>query len=230
MFYKFETMIISVHLPKTAGTSFKKALKDYFGEGCMDDYSDNIYSLDFAEHISKAVHDSREILDKDFSNLKCIHGHFLPLKYKALSEKMDLKFITWMRDPVERLLSQYYYWKNSVPGQFDTHHRKFLEEDWSVEKLCLHPKYKNMYSHYLYAFPVEKFEFIGITEFYEQDLQWLAQRYLDDYLPHYTENMTARDIKKTNIDSGLLKAIREFHKEDFDLYRKALQMRQSRMG
>lgn len=223
-------MIISLHLPKTAGTSFKTALQEHFGERYAEDYGDNIYSLDFDEHISNAIRDSRAILKMDYSNKKCIHGHFLPLKYKLLSEKMDLKFITWMRDLVERLLSQYYYWKSTEPDQSAIHHKNFLEENWSIEKLCLDPKYRNMYAHYLSGFPLEEFEYIGITEFYEQDLQWFAKEYLGKSLPNYHENMTPRDLDKTNIDKGLVKAIREFHKEDFDLYRKALEMRQIRMS
>jgi hypothetical protein len=38
-------MIISVHIPKTAGTSFGLALKDKFGERLKPKYGDRLFNM-----------------------------------------------------------------------------------------------------------------------------------------------------------------------------------------
>ena len=38
----------------------------------------------------------------------CIHGHFLPLSYRHLARRADVRFVTWLREPIDRLLSHYH--------------------------------------------------------------------------------------------------------------------------
>ena len=42
-----------------------------------------------------------------------------------------------------------------------------MEKGWSLERFCLGPEVRNIYSQFLYGFLLEYFSFIGTTEFYE---------------------------------------------------------------
>lgn len=75
-------MFISVHLPKTAGTSFIKSLKAQFGNGLRIDNNDLPVNTKPYERNKAALKESVRIAEH-WKNIdvKCIHGHFLPLKY-----------------------------------------------------------------------------------------------------------------------------------------------------
>lgn len=223
-------MIISVHIPKTAGTSFAKALEAHFGSGLLQDYADlptntpqyerNRAALLASVHNAESAHST---------GVACIHGHFLPLKYLLLSVKKDLRFITWMRDPVERVLSHFYYLKSFYdPPTAPDLHRKMIEEDWSVERFCLSPELRNLYGQFLWGFPLEYFDFIGITEFYNEDLSYFSRQYLNTDLEPHRENLGKNEGGSYQIEASFRAKLEQFHAYDFELYRTALVMRQKR--
>ncbi len=73
-----------------------------------------------------------------------------------------------MRNPVERALPHYYFGRRSFdPDNAPPLHRKMMEKGWSLERFCLGPEVRNIYSQFLYGFLLEYFSFIGTTEFYE---------------------------------------------------------------
>ena len=71
-------MIISLHLPKTAGLSFAASLQHHFGHPAyQNDYNDwpiNTPVLQRNFHALKYYFINQQ---KDFSGTACIHGHFL---------------------------------------------------------------------------------------------------------------------------------------------------------
>lgn len=225
-------MIISVHIPKTAGTSFAKALEAHFGSGLLQDYADLPTNTPQYERNRAALLASVQNAESDdLAGVECIHGHFLPLKYLLLSLKKDLRFITWMRDPVERVLSHFYYLKSFYdPSTAPDLHRKIIEEDWSVERFCLSIELKNLYSQFLWGFPLEYFDFIGITEFYDEDLSYFSRQYLNTDLESHRVNVGKSKGEKYQIESSFREELEQFHAHDMELYRTALMMRQKRLS
>lgn len=225
-------MIISVHVPKTAGTSFVKSLEAHFGLGLLKDYADlptntpqyerNRAALLACVHYAESVH---------ATGVACIHGHFLPLKYLLLSVKKDLRFITWMRNPVERVLSHFYYLKSFYdPATAPPLHRKMVEEEWSIERFCLSPELKNLFGQFLWGFPLEYFDFIGITEFYDEDLAYFSEQYLHTDLEPQRENVGKKEGGTYQIEAGFRAQLEQFHAYDLELYKTALLMRQKRLS
>jgi hypothetical protein len=162
-------------------------------------------------------------------NYKCVHGHFLPIKYLLLSEKKEVRFITWMRNPVERMLSQYHYWKRSYdPKRSAPHHKKFIEENWSLERFCLGPEFRNIYTQYLWGFPLQNFEFIGIVEHYQEDFIFFSRNFLKTSLPSFQINASGAIGSKYTIEDNLRKKIETYHKKDMNLYQDCLLVRKKR--
>ena len=225
-------MIISVHIPKTAGTSFAKNLEAYFRAGLLKDYDDLPTNTPQYERNRAALLASVHNAETDqLTGVACIHGHFLPLKYLLLSVKKDLRFITWMRNPVERVLSHYHYLKSFYdPATAPTLHRKMIEEEWSVERFCLAPELQNLYGQFLWGFPLEYFDFIGITEYYDEDLAYFSGQYLNTNLEPHRENMGKNEGGSYQIEASFREKLEQFHAYDFELYRAALFMRKKRLS
>lgn len=223
-------MLVSVHLPKTAGTSFGKSLEDYFGDRLYRDYSDfPLNTSPFKRKISATLKGLKGI-GSPFGNIECIHGHFLPIKYRLLRMRQLVHFITWIRDPVERLASHYHFWKRSYdPRTSPALHRQVVEEDWSFERFYRSPQLRNVYTQFLWGFPLSNFEFIGITEQYDEDFRFFVESFLGTSLPAYRMNTnTTREDRRYVTDGQFRAEIEELHQKDMILYRHALKLRQLR--
>lgn len=223
--------IISVHLPKTAGTSLAASLADHFGDGFRRDYDDKAISKPIARRCQEALTAALDIADRGLHGVDCVHGHFLPLKYLLLDTRCNLTFVTWMREPVARLISHYHYWQASYdPATAASHHRQVIEQGWSLEQFCLSEQFRNIYTQYLWGFPLENFAFIGISEHYAEDLRQFSRRYLGTELEARRENTTVSSHPRDALEPDLLERVCRFHAADIDLYQRALQLRKTRLA
>ena len=224
------SIFISLHLPKTAGSSFRTALEQTFAHRLLKDYQGSGISLPQHKRHQKVLQQAQTIAKNGLQNIECVHGHFLPFKYLCLDDTTPLTFITWMREPVARAISHYYYWQRSYNSKTSApHHKKVIEEQWSLEKFCLSPEFQNIYCQYLWAFPIEYFSFIGITEHYEKDIKYFSDNFLRKALPVLKVN-TRAVTEDAPLSKEALKKIQLFHQKDITLYQKALELRQIRLN
>ena len=229
-----EKMIISVHMPKSGGASFRYLLENHFKEGYLQDHDYPIHDSPEKRHRKvkrkRLLNRVSDKLFNKFGTIECIHGHFLACKYEDFYPSDEHKFVTWFRDPVERLASHYYYWKEYHDKmEVQPLLKKFLKEDWTLADFAFSEEVRNIYSLFLWNFPVERFDFIGVTEFYEQDLTFFAENYLgvtDVDIPK--KNVNKKSVDKRIKDPGLIREIKEFHAKDYELYNYALNKRSER--
>lgn len=225
-------LLVSVHLPKTAGTSFASSLADHFGERLYRDYGDAPLNTVAWKRAGWAAIASLRTVAVPPAGIDCVHGHFLPLKYRLLGLRRPVRFVTWMRDPVERLASHYAFWKQSYdPRTSRPLHRQVVEEGWSFERFCRSPRLRNVYAKFLWGIPLARFDFVGITEHYDEDFRFFADRFLQAPVPAYRERMNAerRDVPYVT-DARLRAEIEALHRHDMRLYRAALARRRLRTG
>ncbi|WP_417604583.1 hypothetical protein [Oceanimonas baumannii] len=218
--------LISLHLPKTAGSSFRTTLEDVFAERLLSDYGDKSISKPPLQRHKEVLISAQSVAEQGTDEFDCIHGHFLPLKYLLLADCEPCCFITWMRHPVERLISHYHYWQQSYHPEFAApHHKRVIEEGWSLEQFCLSEQFRNIYAQYLWGFPLENFTFVGITEHYNEDLDYFARHLLKQPLNKHRVNVTARSDARERLPPDIQRAVERFHAADMQLYERALQMR-----
>ncbi len=101
-------MIISLHTPKTGGNSFRNVLQFHFGDRLFLDYGDFPINKNLQCRTADAIEKGKEIELRKLEirqRFQCIHGHFLARKYAAFMGNEHVKFVTWLRDPLERLAS-----------------------------------------------------------------------------------------------------------------------------
>ena len=226
-------MLISVHLPKTAGTSFEQALRSHFGEGLTLDYADKPLHHSRLHNRYTALRHAlqRATATGDRPPVTCIHGHFLPLGYRWMGAAGAPIFVTWLRDPLQRLASHYHYWRReAAPPATDTLHRQVLDEDWSFERFALAPALRNLYQRFLWGFPLSHFAFVGISEHYADDLEAFGRQVLGTALPvaQARRNPDLGDMTYPT-EEALRKRIEAWHAADYRLYREALALRELRL-
>ena len=107
--------------------------------------------------------------------------------------------------------------------------QKFIEENWSLERFCLGPEFRNIYTQYLWGFPLQNFEFVGIVEKYQEDFAYFSREYLHTNIPLFQVNTAGAVGNKHTIDSDLRKKIELHHKEDIEIYQEFLKIRKTRL-
>ena len=170
--------IVFVHQGKSGGASFVKSLHDVFGSEHM--YRD----LDQKKTWGKQrwIRFVEQRLEKHWryralSAYQAIYGHFSPEKYrKAFPNAL---YITFFRDPIQQLVSLYYYWQRSPRHENMNPDRKtLLEKELTlIEFAELMSKPKNI-NEYISLYRIDNFDFIGITEAYESSIELLSKMYL----------------------------------------------------
>ncbi len=92
-------MLVFLHIPKTAGMTFGQVMRRQFARG-------EVVNLN-ADDPPEAVRAWRALPDRLRARVKCVYGH-LPLT-SAMFGDQPASYITMLRDPVERSVSEYYY-------------------------------------------------------------------------------------------------------------------------
>lgn len=225
-------MIISLHMPKTAGNSFLNALNKKYGPHLKQDYGDMARIQEYlaGQIPAESVYGDSAAEKNELDKVNCIHGHFLAQKYNHLLREKRARLVTWLRDPVERLISHYNFFILSYdPLTAGPLFKKVIEESWTLEKFCFSEEFKNLYSKYLQGFPREYIEFIGITEYYSDDLRWFSRMYLNKDVPVSKINCAPKSMEASgSIDPGFRRAVESFHIKDAELYKYALEKRNLR--
>ena len=221
-----DSILVSVHLPKTAGTSFAAALHAQYEARYRADYEDLPLQMSPWLRRMKALRQGLSLRRAWQSEVACVHGHFLPAKYLCALRGKPVKYVTWLRHPAERVVSHYYYWRRDYDGCDPRQplRNRMLAENWSLERFALGPEMRNVYCQYLWRFDPRLFDFIGITECYVADLA----RFVETFgwqvavLEHALRNPDREDADYP-ISGKLRDRLIQHHARDMALYHWAQQ-------
>ena len=184
-------MIVSVHIPKTAGTSFRLALERTFGDRLLLDYDDRPLSTD-PDQIARRLEAARRV-PADAAGLAArydvVHGHFIADKYQ--DSDLEPRFAAFFREPGARLVSHFKQWRRQAnpanPLGWKVHTGAI-----GMAEMAADPMIRGLYRHFLGTVPVDAFDFIGLTEAYERSLA-LFEAVFGIALPMLQENVTASE-------------------------------------
>lgn len=164
--------LVAVHVPKTAGTTFRQALMRAYGDALRVDKGDAPMSQPRWTRRTAALRHAAENAGRRSPDA-CICGHFMPLKYATLR---DARFCIWLRDPVQRVLSRYHHYQRHAATE-TAHWRWGLRPGLSLEQFVRVPHYQNTYAEYLWMFPLRRFDFVGIVEDYDAEIERFAHAF-----------------------------------------------------
>lgn len=222
MFFKrkYKLELISLHIPKTAGTSFRNILKEVYGEKGV---------VRFDINNKRVVRLNQEVYtNKNLPAAKVIHGHFAYKDIKSLFDiPTDIQKITWLRNPVERVISNYFYLESRLKTLLNEEQNNLnilSKMQRSLLEYASDDINRNRQSGFLSGISLEEFDFVGIQEDFENDLVEISKVLNWEKLPNVLhQNKTP--LKKNTVDFETKKEIERLNQDDMELYKKALKLR-----
>ncbi|MEM1319710.1 MAG: sulfotransferase family 2 domain-containing protein [Bacteroidota bacterium] len=216
--------LVSVHIPKTAGTSFRNTLKAVYGE-------DLVVRLDIdLQQEQLRINEQPFTAAKLDKKIKVVHGHFSPqLLHQRFKIAPKTPVITWLRDPVERVISNYFYLEKRLKEELQEEAKGLnilSKMQRSLIEYAQGEINRNRMSKFLAGIELEALFFVGIQEHYSTDLKALADLLQWPQVIEHQHNITGRSNK--NVSPEEQEAIAQLNQKDVLLYQKALQLRAQR--
>jgi len=196
-------LLISIHIPKTAGTTLGSLLKQKYKDKMLFVYPALVNGFYCYGSTPQEAHDKimsgrgeslALVMFYAFQHgIEAIHGHVPITEFEPFENKFDIQYITFLREPAVRAFSNY------------CHFRIFESKTLTDEELY----YQG--GNQIYKFTggkLEKFWYIGSSETWEQDLVNLKLQGKSIPL-----NVTPRHSLKPNYD-----LITKYNQLDMDIW------------
>ena len=204
--------LISLHIPKTAGSTLLRYIRNQYTEHSILEFYDDWRDVQYANN-----------------DVQVFHGHIHNVQ-SYFNENPNAKKITWLREPMLRLISQYYYWK-TLPKKIKNHKNLTLDEEvyngLSFEEYLDHSECSNIYTkHWLNDVDMEMFDFVGITEKFDTDVHRMVDVLNWSPIEHSMEDNKNKYDGYSDIVSELLRnkeivdKIKRNNDRDYELYYK----------
>ncbi|MCF8238479.1 MAG: sulfotransferase family protein [Saprospiraceae bacterium] len=230
--------LISIHIPKTAGTSFQQILEaQYPGKALMRMDFEYVRLDDTAPVLRAKNKTDQAVLDQLVQSgeipayVKALHGHFtLPDIQQFLSASSSVRLVTWLRQPIERVISNYNYLNELLEVEILDRPRaqrlvKRLKR--TIYEFASLPVNADKYQIYLGGHQLDAFDFVGLTDHFDEDIIQLAKM-MDWHVPRSVHvNKTPR--KSFGFNTTEQEVLEELYQLDIDIYQAAVERRKERV-
>jgi hypothetical protein len=202
-------MLISVHIPKCGGITFEHVLRRIFGRR-------RLWLHYEPPPGSQEVMPDRLIPE----GIRCVHGHFPSDAFDDLVPQAEL--VTWLRDPVERVVSSYHHFLRH-PDPTNPSCRRMMEERMTLEQFAELGPMRNEAARYLAGKPLSTFRFVGVTDRFSESLEALGDALgIEAPAEPPRENVNpGRLTERYPIPDGTYERIRELNLLDLTAYEEA---------
>ena len=197
-----------IHIPKTAGTSFRKAAENYF--------SQNEIVRNYGPR-SPETHESIRALDlkKDQYPLVKLMGK-LPHKFYGGHVNFNetcaftpvSQIVTFIRNPVDQVISHY------------GHFKRWYGYEKGIEEFVKSKVYQNLQTRYLSSVDITMLGLVGVTEYYDESLELFNNRFGCEF----NSLVMKRNEEKEDQSQDLKSLIHSHNKNDIELYEKGLKI------
>jgi hypothetical protein len=217
--------IISIHIPKTAGQTFKEILRSVYGEGLLH--------MNIVDGVFRVIEDefflvrSNDIV-RFARSYRALHGHFYYSDIETLHKDTGAMLITWLRNPVERVISNYRYAMRKI--MIEGVEVKGIKRGMTLMEYASRPTSRNTMSRYLKGGALEDFHFVGIYEYLREDMKHLAtlMGWQDVKLPKENSSAIMKE-KLPPVTEEEKREIERLNEDDVLLYQEAVELRKRRV-
>jgi hypothetical protein len=206
-------LIVSIHIPKTGGESFRELLESLAGGHLQRDYGDR--PLAPMSRLDRYRLARRRVELEPGTTV--VHGHFIATKYWR--RYPNARYVAWFREPVERLASHYHYWKRH-PDRSNPTCRRLIDEDLSLEAFAALPEMRDVQSRFLGQVPMSRLAFVGLTERFDESIELFRRAFYPalDVSVTQTNANPERSGARYDLEPGVRRAIEQLDRADMRLY------------
>lgn len=207
--------LLCIHIPKTAGRTFRQALKSHYGE-------DGVLTLD--HQFLKKRNETLE--DYPVRKYPVVHGHLFFNQLQPFATP-STKWITWLRHPVDRVLSNYFFY---CTNGYVT--RKKKDPDLrllTLEEYVHRPRKRNVMTRFLGDMELRDIFFVGLQEQFAADLRNLSEQLKwqlpeDYYQMRINVNASKPELPKSS-SKNIREVIASLNAEDMYLYQEVKKLK-----
>ena len=209
-------MLVSIHIPKTAGTTFGTFLSDRYGRRLLKDYGDRPLSHPAGPRLARAVA-AIPSAPARLDGFDAVHGHFLPLKYVAVRGD----FVTWLRDPAQRILSRYHHYLRDVAAGRPLQDVAGLRPGLALAEFIEIPRFQDSYAKYFRGFPLRRVSCFGFSEDVAGGLARMQRRLGWDTGGHTAKAVNvnpARTGDRYDVPAAVQRRIERLNRADYRIW------------
>ena len=205
--------LISVHVPKCGGMTIRSHLIGYYG-------ADDIL-LDYGG-VPRSALLERKYSSRNWyapNTKRCIHGFFNARKYEVVQARY---MTTCLREPIKRLLSQYWYWMH-LSGADNPMVAQLQRGEITLLDLARHPETSGLYTQRLFdRVDMASFDIIGDTDdlgsFLDQLGSCLGTTFERRSINESPEPKYRERIAETMADHAVMSQIRDALRDEIRFY------------
>jgi hypothetical protein len=224
--YDPEHPLISIHLPKSGGTTFRKALETWFANRLHYHYF-----IEQRQQRPTRIRLRQGLLGLRRRRGMCIHGFFNRNRGTGVFDYYPgaQQFITIVREPLDQHLSQYFYLRNKC--ERGEHYFKGQQVRFKYaspdDYLDREEAYFLRYFPWALSFDnfkrlIDKhFVFVGVTEKMQESVDALAERLGKPKVELERRNVTPRDHGPT---PEAIERFKQRHQLEYAIYDYALEL------
>lgn len=202
-----------IHVPKTAGTSFRKAAEHYFSkEKICYDYG--LKQPETSTIIRERIYQKNDFFglknDLNKQSIRMLGGHVSAHRFAPIVNQNHV--FTFVREPISRLVSEFKHFKR---------HYNFEGE---LADFIRRPEFINRQFRMLQGYPPHMLGFIGITEHYSESLKLFNHLYQSN-LEDLSLNMAGNEKAPAySLDQSLVEEIEKLNKQEINHYQKCCEL------
>lgn len=208
--------IFFVHIPKTAGTSFRIAAQNYFGsEKISSDYGrlSDTTSADVIQHVygENDLYQFGKSLER--GDIRFLTGHVAAQKYNPVFSPD--RVATFLRNPLDQVVSHY------------EHFVRHYDYSGSIEDFVTENRFTNLQTRMTSTIPLALYGGLGLTEKYNESLDVFNSYFEVDFEKLSLNTKKDSDRIKPVFDtvdevpSDLTKLITRYNRRDIARYEHA---------
>lgn len=214
-------MLLSIHVPKAAGNSFREALHAHFGDRFMKDYGDWAGFNTPEANARRAVREQamRARRDELVEKYDVIHGHFIADKYRGLFP--DEQFMAFFRDPYQQALAHYHFLQRN-PQRDHPEEKIFHDARMTIMDYLEWDAFRNHQSQFLGSLDIDDLAFIGLSDRYARSLELFKTVFGRDLGTEGFFNVNSeRGETGYEVTPEVRHAVNKYRAADVELYERA---------
>ncbi|MDD1516000.1 sulfotransferase family 2 domain-containing protein [Priestia megaterium] len=205
-------LIIFMHIPKTGGTTLNEIFKRSYTE---NEIYDHVPLEAMSKHFS-------QLKEEDKKRIKAVSGHHFYGIHDLFSRPYT--YFTMMRNPIDRVISLYYFLK-TYPGYYEENMRNMSFEeyiDWDsqarngqIHQIC---GQNSQLSLEKAKENLKTFEVVGITEMFNESLLLLKDKLGWNDIAYKRKNVTKSRPLLQEVPTEIIKKNKKNNQLDIELY------------